>query len=67
MADEFQTARSIYNARKRLSEKADRLLDEASPRVRAIVSSLEEEDASKPIELVPSPNLDASASPDPRT
>lgn len=52
--DEFQSARQIYNARRRLFEKADRLLEEADQRVAKLVSSLEEEDASQQIELVPS-------------
>ncbi len=50
----FGTARSVYNGRRKLFEKADRLLSEADPRVQRLVISLEDEDASQPIGLVPS-------------
>lgn len=53
-ADDFSAARSIYNARKRLFEKADKLLEEAPPRVAKLVSGIEEEDANQPIGLTPS-------------
>lgn len=52
-ADIFSIARGIYTRRKTLREKADKLLAEAPPRVRAIVESIEEEEASEPISLAP--------------
>jgi len=52
--DPFSLARSIYNRRKTLREKADKLLDDAPPRVRAIVEGIEEEEASVPIPDLPS-------------
>jgi hypothetical protein len=52
--DIFSAGRSIYLRRKSLREKADKLLDEAPARVRAIVESIEEEEASQPIEVAPS-------------
>lgn len=48
-ADAFSLARSIFNKRKTLREKADKLLDSAPPRVRAIVDAIEEEEAGQPI------------------
>jgi len=53
-ADAFTAARSIYNRRKSLREKADKLLEQSPARVRAIVESIEEEEASQPIEVAPS-------------
>jgi len=52
-ADAFSAARSIYNQRRKLREKADKLLDAAPARVRAIVESIEVEEAADP-PLVPS-------------
>jgi hypothetical protein len=52
--DDFAAARSVYTQRRKLREKADRLLDEAPARVRAIVESIEEEEASQPIDKTPS-------------
>lgn len=53
-ADMFTAARSIYGQRKKLREKSDRLLDDAPPRVRAIVESIEEEEASQVTPVAPS-------------
>lgn len=44
MSDEFQIARRLYLARRKLFEKADKLLEEASPRVGLLVTSLEQAD-----------------------
>jgi hypothetical protein len=52
-ADIFSSARSVYGRRKTLREKADKLLADAPARVRAIVESIEEEEASEPIDLSP--------------
>lgn len=42
--DEFGLARSIYNQRKKLRDKAEKLLTDAPPRVRALVESIEVEE-----------------------
>ncbi len=47
-ADAFTAARSIYNRRKTLREKADKLLADAPARVKAIVESIEVEEAVEP-------------------
>lgn len=44
-ADAFTEARSVYNQRKKLRDKADRLLADAPARVKAIVESIEVEEA----------------------
>ena len=62
--DQFAEARSIYNTRKRLLEKADKLLEEASPQVQALVGSIEEADAHQVIETLPS-SPEASQDPGP--
>ncbi len=44
-ADAFALARSVYQRRKSLREKADKLLADAPARVKAIVESIEVEEA----------------------
>jgi hypothetical protein len=46
--DEFGTARAIYKQRKKLRDKADKLLTGAQPRVRALVESIEVEEQVEP-------------------
>ena len=53
-ADMFTAARSLYNTRKRLREKSDKLMSEADPKVRAICESIEEEEASELVPVEPS-------------
>ncbi len=52
--DHFQIARRLYLARRRLFEKADALIESADPIVLALVNSIEQQEASQPIGLVPS-------------
>lgn len=51
--DNFQLARQLYGARRRLLEKADRLYEDAPEDVRRICAAQEEADASKVIEALP--------------
>ncbi len=52
--DAFQSARSIYRARKRLFDKAAALLDDADEHIRSLVDAHEEADAAKVIDVTPS-------------
>ena len=61
-ADIFAAARTLYTKRKSLLEKADKLFEEADPKVRAICEAIEEEEASERV-AVSVPPADVSMAP----